>query len=46
MTQQDGLLSDIKVLDLSEGISGPLCAKLLAGMGAEVIKIEPPKSGD
>ena len=46
MTQQDGLLSDIKILDLSEGISGPLCAKLLAGMGAEVIKIEPPKSGD
>ncbi|MCH7802103.1 MAG: CoA transferase [Chloroflexi bacterium] len=46
MTQQDGLLSDIKVLDLSEGISGPLCGKLFAGMGAEVIKIELPDSGD
>ena len=46
MTQQDGVLSDIKALDLSEGVSGPLCGKLLAGMGAEVIKIERPGTGD
>jgi len=46
MTEQDGVLSDITVLDLSEGVSGPLCAKLLAGMGAEVIKVERPHVGD
>ena len=35
-------LDDIKVLDISEGIAGPLCARLLGDFGADVIKIEPP----
>ena len=42
----DNLLSDINVLDLSQGVSGPFCAKLLAGWGADVIKVEPPYTGD
>ena len=41
-----GVLHDIRVLDLSQGVPGPFCAKLLAGMGAEVIKVEPPGTGD
>ncbi len=39
-------LSDLKVIELSEFVSGPYCAKLLASFGAEVIKIEKPDWGD
>ena len=35
-------LDDIKILDISQGISGSYCAKLLADFGADVIKVEPP----
>jgi crotonobetainyl-CoA:carnitine CoA-transferase CaiB-like acyl-CoA transferase len=34
-------LDDVRVLDISQGIAGPLCAKLLADFGADVIKVEP-----
>jgi len=40
-----GALSDLKVLEYTDFISGPFCAKLLADLGAEVIKVEPP-AGD
>jgi formyl-CoA transferase len=39
-------LSGLKVLELGQLIAGPFAAKTLADFGAEVIKIEPPNSGD
>ena len=43
---KEQVLDGIGVIDLSDGISGSYCAKMLAGFGAEVIKIERPGVGD
>ena len=38
-------LEGIRVVEYAQYVAGPLCGVLLANLGAEVIKIEPP-SGD
>ena len=41
----DRALSDLRVVDISQGIAGPYATKLLADAGANVTKVEPP-AGD
>lgn len=42
----DSPLAGVRVIELGRHIAGPYCGKLLAGMGAEVIKVEAPGVGD
>ena len=42
----NGALADLRVLELGTLLAGPFCGQILGDMGAEVIKIEPPKQGD
>ncbi|OYX90282.1 MAG: formyl-CoA transferase, partial [Novosphingobium sp. 35-62-5] len=41
-----GALRNIRVVELGQLLAGPFCGQLLGDMGADVIKVEPPVTGD
>ena len=44
--QPSTAVAGLRVLELGAMVSVPFCGKLLASLGADVVKVEPPKTGD
>lgn len=42
----EGILHGVRVVDLTQNVAGPFCSQVLGDMGAEVLKVERPGSGD
>ena len=41
-----GPLAGLRIIEFGHFVAAPFCTRLLADLGAEVIKVEPPRTGD
>src|SRR3546814_18509895 len=44
--KQQSTLEGVRVIEICNVAAGPFCGMLLADMGADVVKVEPPGTGD